>query len=209
METADTVTVGIVLVLIFPLLFVEAPAFFRGGYRTDFWKLPLDEKLDHIAGQPRYWTRMGVVWLPILALSVAGMTAFGFQLASSGSGTLSYLALGAFVFGSVAWLIGSLVQTSAVKQAAELRAASGVTPGWLQAAWSLAWWSELTYIVAANVAFIVWGVAILDTGFPADWMGWTAILLGAITLLLVVFAKEAFPQLGVIVPIILGVALII
>jgi hypothetical protein len=170
-----------------------------------FW----DEKLDHIAGQPRYWTRMGVVWLPILALSVAGMTAFGFQLASSGSGTLSYLALGAFVFGSVAWLIGSLVQTSAVKQAAELRAASGVTPGWLQAAWSLAWWSELTYIVAANVAFIVWGVAILDTGFPADWMGWTAILLGAITLLLVVFAKEAFPQLGVIVPIILGVALII
>jgi hypothetical protein len=209
MESADTVVVGIVLLLIFPLLFVEAPAYMRAGYKSDFWKLPRDEKLDHIATQPGYWTRMGVVWLPILTLSVAGLTAFSHQLASVEAGTLAYLALGAFGFGAVAWMIGSLVQTSAVRRAAELRAAEGTTPGWLDAAWNLAWWAELTYIVAANLAFVAWGIAILDAGFPAMWMGWTAIIGGVIALMLVAFARQAFPQLGVLVPIALGVALVL
>ena len=209
METVDTVTVGIVLVLIFPLLFIEAPAYTRGGYTAEFWRLSLDDKLDHIAQQPDYFTRMGVAWLPILALTVAAMTAFSYQLASLDAGTLGYLALGAFLFGAFAWLVGVLVQTTSMRRAAAIRAATGVTPDWLEAAWSAAWWSELTFVAAANVAFIVWGVAILDTGFPADWMGWAAIGLGVAALLMVGFAREAFPQLGVIVPIILGVALLV
>lgn len=209
MDTADTVTVGIILLLIIPLLFVEAPAYYRGGYRTDFWKLSLDEKLDHIAQQPDYFTRMGVVWLPILTLAVAGMTAFTYQLASEGAGTLAYAALGAFLVGSFSWLAGVLIQTTSMRRAAEVRSETGSTPDWLQAGWTMAWWSELTYVAAANLAFIAWGAAILDTGFPADWMGWTAIILGVVALLMVLFAKEAFPQLGVTVPIVLGVALVL
>ena len=209
MDTSDTVIVGIILVLIFPLLFVEAPAFFRGGYKADFWKLSLDDKLDHIAKEPRYWTRMGVVWLPILALAVAGMTGFTYQLASSGAGTLAYVALGSFLFGAVAWLGGVLVQTTSIKRAAELRAVSGRTPDWLEAGWNLGWWSELTFVSAANASFIAYGAAMLDTGFPASWMGWAAIILGVVALLMVGFAREAFPQLGVIVPIVLGIALLL
>lgn len=209
MDSADTVTVGIVLLLILPLLFVEAPAYFRGGYTTEFWNLPLDEKLDHISRQPVYWTRMGLAWLPILTLAVAGMTAFSYQLASAGAGTAAFLGLGAFLLGSFAWLGGVLVQTTSVRRAAELRAQSGTTPRWLQADWDRGWWSELTHVIAANAAFIVWGIGMLDAGFPADWMGWTAIILGTIALLMVAFAREAFPHLGVIVPIVLGVALLL
>lgn len=209
MDSADTVTVGIVLLLILPLLFVEAPAYFRGGYTTDFWNLPLDDKLDHIAQQPVYWTRMGVTWLPILVLAISGTTAFTYQLASSGAPTAAWLGLGAFVVGSLVWMAGVLVQTTWVRRAAEIRAATGTTPDWLQPGWDLAWWSELTHVTAANAAFIVWGIGMLDTGFPAEWMGWTAIVLGVIALLMVAFAREAFPQLGVIVPIVLGVALLL
>lgn len=209
MDSADTVTVGIVLLLILPLLFVEAPAYFRGGYTTEFWNLSLDEKLDHIAQQPVYWTRMGLAWMPMLTLAVAGMTAFSYQLASQGAATEAFLALGAFLLGSFAWLGGVLVQTTAVRRAAQLRAATGNTPEWLRPGWDLAWWSELTHVTATNAAFIVWGVGILDTGFPADWMGWAAIILGVLALLMVAFAREAFPQLGVIVPIVLGVALLV
>lgn len=209
MDSADTVIVGIVLLLIVPFLFVEAPAYFRGGYTTEFWNLPRDEKLDHIAKQPAYWTRMGLAWMPILMLAVAGMTAFSHQLAASGSATLSYLALGAFLLGSFAWLGGVLVQTSSVRHAARMRASSGSTPVWLQPGWDLAWWSELTYVSAANLAFVAWGAGMLDTGFPADWMGWTAIVLGVLALLMVAVTREAFPQLGVFVPIVLGVALVL
>lgn len=209
MESADTVVVGIVLLLIVPLLFVEALAAKRGGYNAAFWKLPLDEKLDHIAREPGHFTRIGVVWLPNLALAAAGMTAFTYQLASVGAGTLAYLALGAFLFGVMAWLVGALLQTSAVRKAAEVRNDTGETPDWLDAFWNVGWWAEIAYVTVANLAFIGWGIAILDTGFPADWMGWTAIALGGIALALIVSTKEGFPHLGITVPVVLGVALVI
>lgn len=209
MDHADSVVVGIVLLLILPSLFIEVPASRRGGYDAAFWRLAIDDKLDHIAQQPVHWTRLGLVWLANLALAAAGMTAFTYQLASAGSGTLAFLALGAFLFGIAAWLVGALMQTAVVRHAARVRAAGGATPDWLQAFWDLGGWAELAYVGAANAASIVWGIAMLDAGFPADWMGWTAIALGALALAIVAFTREAFPHLGVLMPLVLGVALIV
>ena len=208
MESADTVVAGIALLLIVPFLLLEFPAYRRGGYSGAFWRKPLEEKLDHIATQPAYWTRMGVMWLPILVLAVAGMTAFSFQLASKGAAAWSFLALGAFITGSFAWLNGSLIQTTVVRVAARVKADTGSTPDWLDAGWTMAWWSELTYVSATNLAFVAWGIGILDTGYPANWMGWAAIALGVIAILMIGLAREAFPHLGVIVPIVLGIALV-
>ncbi len=137
------------------------------------------------------------------------MTAFSFQLASEGAGTLAYLALGAYLIGAAAWLVGALIQTSVVTRAAEQRAATGSTPSWLQPFWDGGWWAELTFVTAANAAFVVWGIAILDTGYPADWMGYAAIVLGALSLMVITSTREAFPHLGILVPIVLGVALVI
>lgn len=208
-ETADSVTVGIVLLLILPSLFVEIPASRRGGYNAAFWRLEFEDKLDHIAREPKHWTRIGIVWLPNVVLSTAGMSGFAHLLSTEGEGTLAFVALGAFLVGSVAWLVGALVQTAVVRRAAAVRAKSGGTPDWLQGFWDAAWWSEIVYVAAANAAFVVWGIAILSSGFPAEWMGWTAIGLGGLALALIVFAREAFPHLGIIVPIVLGVALIV
>lgn len=209
METSDTLVTGIVLLLVLPSLFVEIPASRRGGYNAAFWRLELDDKLDHIAEEPRHWARVGMIWLPNLVLVGAGMTAFTFQLSTTGEGTLAFLALGAYLVGAAAWLVGTLLQTSAVGQAAAVRAGTGETPDWLRAFWNAGWAAEVVFIAAANAAFVVWGLAMLRGGYPADWMGWTAIVLGLLALALVASTREGFPHLGVIVPIVLGVALLL
>ncbi len=209
MDTADTVTVGILLLLIVPLLFIEFPAYTRGRYTKQFWNLDLDDKLDHIGAQPEYWTRMGVAWLPILTLLAAGMTGFAFQLAERDTGVVAFAALGGFLLGTFAWLVGVIIQTIGMRSAAQIRRETGTTPDWLAVAWTTAWWSELTFVLSANLAFVAWGIIMIDTGFPATWMGWTAVIIGALAIGIVLFVREAFPQLGVLVPVILGVALVI
>jgi hypothetical protein len=208
-ETADTLTTGLVLLLIAPLLFAEAPAYVRGGYTAEFWRSSPDEKLDHVAAHPRYWVQMGLAWLPVLVLAVAGMAAFTAQLAALGQATVAYASLGAYITGSAAWLFAVMLQTAAVRRAAEIRAATGTTPDWLQPVWDITGWAELAYIAAANVAFIGWGIAVLDTGHPASWAGWACLALAAVALLVVGFTREGFPQLGVLVPVVLGVALVL
>lgn len=208
-DSTDTLITGIVLLLIVPMLFIEVPASRKGGYNAAFWRLELDDKLDHIARRPEWFRQIGIIWLFNLPLAAAGMTAFAYQLASEGAGTLSYLALGAFLVGSFAWLAGALLQTTVVTSAAEERQATGTTPTWLQPFWNAGWWAEVTYVTAANAAFVLWGIAMLDTGYPADWMGWTAVVLGMLALALITSTREAFPHLGVIVPVVLGVALIL
>lgn len=208
-ESSDTIIVGILLVLIGPLLLVEYPAYSRGGYTSAFWSLPRDDKLDHIGTEPAHWVRLGANWIPMLTLAVAGLAGFAYQLAAAGGGTLAWVGLGAYLFGAVAWLVGVLAQSVGIRIAAELRRDTGTNPDWVDVAWTTAWWSELTYVLVANLAFIAWGIAILDTGFPAEWVGWTAVLLGALAIAMVGLLREAFPQLGVLVPIVLGVALLL
>lgn len=211
MESTDAVIAGLALLIVFPLLFAEAPAYRRGGYNSAFWQKSLDEKLDHIAQEPRHWARMGAVWLPILVVSGAGMTAFSFQLAGAGSGagTWAFLALGAFLLGAVSWVFGVLLHTNVVRAAASVRAETGKTPDWLDGFWNAGLWAEMTFVIGANVAAVLWGIGILDTGYPADWMGWAAIILGLLAILVILFTKEAFPHLGVFMPIVLGVALVL
>ena len=209
METSDAVIAGLAHLAIIPLLIVEIPAYRAGGYDGAFWKKPLDDKLDHIAGHTEQWTRLGGVWLPILTLAVAGLAAFSYQLAQAGAGTLAFLALGAYVVGALGWLIGVLLQTTVVKAAAGVRSTAGATPDWLEGFWNAGWWAEFLFVMAANLAAVVWGLAMLDSGYPADWMGWTAIVIGALAVLMVGYTREAFPHLGVIVPVVLGVALVL
>ena len=199
---------GVVLLLIVPLVVFDGVAAVRAGFDAAFWRRPLDDKLDHVVGQPRTWQLMGAVWPPILVLACAGMAAFSIQLWDAGAGTWPFLALGAYLLGSFAWLLGVLVQMPAVLKAARVRAETGRKPDWLEGLWQTAWWSELTYVSAANVAFLAWGVGMLDADYPAGWMAWTMTVGGAVTVAGVAATRNAFPHLGVMLPIVLGVALV-
>ncbi|MDX1659360.1 MAG: hypothetical protein R3343_11110, partial [Nitriliruptorales bacterium] len=155
---ADADVAGLTLLLILPLVVFDGVSATRAGFDAAFWRRPLEEKLPHIVDHPRVWIGMGAVWPPLLVLVCAGMAAFSLQLADAGSGTWAFLALGAYLVGAFTWLLGVLIQTPVVLSAARERDTTGETPTWLEGLWNGAWWAELTYVLAANVAFVAWGV---------------------------------------------------
>lgn len=65
------------------------------------------------------------------------------------------------------------------------------------------------WVVRANIAYAVIGLAILNTGLLAGWAGWTAIALGVLIPIGVAITKAGFPQLADLAPLVIGVAAII
>jgi hypothetical protein len=210
MNRTDSVIVGIALLSVLPIvLALEGPISMPGRYDGRFWAGSLDDKLDHIATDPSGFRRIGLVWVPTLGIVVAGMTAFTHQVSAAGSATWPWLAFGLYTVAAMAWFVGVVVQTSVVGHAAEVRAASGRTPEWLPGLWSVGWWCEVTFVVAGNVAAALWGIGMLQAGYPARWMGWTAIALAAVVLGAAAAMRSVFPHLGIAMPLVLGVALLV
>jgi multidrug transporter EmrE-like cation transporter len=77
--------------------------------------------------------------------------------------------------------------------------------------WTAAGWAETTYIILASLAYVVWGLGMVSSGFPSAWAGWASIAIGGLSVVGVMIAPErlGFPQLPVLVPIVVGVALVI
>ena len=210
MGSSDSVVVGITLLAVVPIvLALEGPISMPGRFDGAFWGKPVDEKLDRIAADRSGWRRIGLSWVPTVALMLGGLAAFTHQLGSTGSDAWAWVALGIYLVGAIAWLLGVLLQTTVGAAAAQIRAATGVTPEWLAGIWGLAWWCEVSFVVLANVAAVLWGVAILETGYPSAWMGWTAIGIGAVILAGAAVTRDVFPHLGIAMPLVTGVALLL
>ena len=75
--------------------------------------------------------------------------------------------------------------------------------------WQAGYLAEGVWIVGANLAYALVGVAILETGLVASWAGWTSLVVGAAIAVVVPIKRAGFPQLGILVPSIVGIALII
>ena len=69
--------------------------------------------------------------------------------------------------------------------------------------------SCVSIVVAANAAYVAWGVAILRSGFPADWVGWVAIVTGVLIALWASLTDDWFQHLTLITPIALAIALLL
>lgn len=205
----DTTIVGIVLLTLVPLVVVDGVLEARAGFMADFWRLPLDGKLDRIADVPRHWAGMGASWIAIVAAVSAGMTGVTMLLVESGDGAIAGLALGAFLVATTGWMIGVISQTVGAGLAARERRETGDTPAWLHPTWMAAWWSEITWVVVSNLALVAWGLAILDSGTIVRWAGWTLIGIGAAVVLGIAWLRDVFPQLALLGPIVLGVALVL
>jgi hypothetical protein len=205
----DTTVTGIVLLTLVPLVVANGVLEARAGFMSEFWRLPLDGKLDRIADMPRHWAGMGAIWVGTVAAVAAGMTGLTVVLVDAGAGVVAGLALGGFLVTTTGWLIGVIAQTVGAGQGAKERRETGDTPGWLPPVWMAAWWSELTWVVVSNLALVVWGFAILDSGAVARWAGWTFIGIGAVVVLAVAWLRDVFPQLALLGPIVAGVALVL
>ena len=204
-----TVLVGVVLLAVVPFIAWDTVSSLRAGFDNAFWALPLEEKLPRIAEQPAAWRRLGTTWIYVVVLMTAGFTAFGFQLGAAGEPVLAALGLGAVLVGALGFVIGVLPMTTTVAAAAVVKRETSTSPGWLKPMWDSFGMMERTFVIAANLAYAAWGVAIVDSGFPAEWAGWVAFVSG---LLLAVWAAAQdyfFQHMTLITPLVVGVALLL
>jgi len=203
------VLVGVLLLSGLGLMAIEMVGYTRGGYNSAFWKLPLDDKLDHVAVHRREWWWISISSVVSLTVLSSGVYGLAFLLGDAGAPVVASVALGGYTVAAAAWLFGLVVQTAAVPEAAQQRAVARTTPSWLHPMWKGAFLTELTWIVGANIAYALMGYAILTTDLVADWAGWCAMVAGPLTAIGVLITRDGFPQLGYLLPAVIGIALLL
>ena len=201
--------VGILLVAGMGLIAVEAVGYNRGGYNAEFWSLPLDDKLDRVALHHREWWWVSIWELVGLFLMTGGLAGLTYLVAAQGEPVLASVAFGGYLVALFAWVFGLIAQAAAVSQAATQRTETGETPSWIHPFWAAGYLAEGAWIIGTNLAYAVIGVAILQSGLVGAWSGWAALGLGVLIPVVVLLTRFGFPQLGLLVPFILGVAVII
>lgn len=205
----SVVLVGILLVSGVGLIAVEAVGYNRGGYNSEFWKLPLEDKLDQVAEHRWEWWWVAIWELVGLFLMTGGITGLTYLIATEGEPVLAYVALGGYLVVLFAWVFGLITQAAAMSQAAKQRTETGDTPAWIHPFWEAGYFAEGVWVIGSNVAYAVVGVAILQTGLVAAWAGWVVLGLGVLIPVVVVVTRIGFPQLGVLLPAVIGIALLI
>jgi hypothetical protein len=200
------------LLLVVPLLVATGLMSVRGGYASgSFWRSTRDEKLDRIVDGRESWLWLHATWVVLLLVLAGGMTGVASLLAGAGEPALAGIGGGLFLVSTVCWLFGVLLQGPPASIAAELRHESGATPDWLAPLFTVAGWTEVAYVAGTAAAYVVLGAAMVASGTPSSWAGWLSIALGGVTALAIVVARDkaTFPELPLVVPVVLGVAFVI
>lgn len=204
----DLVIVGAFLVSVVPLLAIQSIGYSRGGFNQAFWESPLDEKLDRVVRHRWEWWLISLGEILNLVVVTGGATGLAFLLAD-GAGPLPWLALGVYLVAATAWLVGTTFQAAGVWRAAQERRDRGATPSWIHPLWLSGYVMEGIWVIVANLAYVAFGAAILSSGLLPGWAGWAAIGLGAAIPAAVLITRNGFPQLSLVVPFVLGMALLI
>lgn len=186
---------------------VQGFGYRRGRYDSEFWRLPLHDKLNRIAQHRREWWWISiweVVGLFLLTGGIAGLTTL---LAEAGVPELAFVGLGFYAVALISWVFGVLAQT-ALPKAARQQVETGETPDWIHGFWDAAYVAEGAWVLGTNTSYAIIGAAILQVDGAANWVGWTALVLGLLIVTVVVATRAGFPQLAILVPTVLGIALI-
>jgi hypothetical protein len=208
---SDSRLVGVALLLVVPLLAATGFLSARGGYASaTFWASTRDEKLDRIVGAREFWLWLHVTWVVLLVVLAGGMAGVGIVLAGAGEPGLAGIGTGLFLVSVVCWLVGVVLQGPPAAIAADLRQATGETPEWLAPVFAVVGWTEVAYVTGTAAAYVVLGAAMLASGTPSAWAGWLSVALGAVTVIASVVArsKATFPELPLVVPVVLGIAFV-
>lgn len=193
-------------------LLVSAVAGLAGsarGYNGAFWRLPLDDKLDFVHTHRRDWWWMAGLDLTAMFAVTAGTLGITYLLAEAGRPLVAYVGFGGYLVAMAAWVFGLVTQAAMVPRAATQRFESGGTPAWIQGLWDAAYLAEGVWVIGANLAYVIIGVALLQSDLVAAWAGWAAIGVGAAIAVTVVLVRDGFPQLSLIVPLVVGIALLV
>jgi hypothetical protein len=202
-------SIGVLLISALALQAVEGVGYRRGRFGSAFWRLPLDDKLAHVADHRRDWWWISIWGLVGLFLMSGGVFGLAYLLADAGAGTTAYIALGAFAVAVFSWVFGQTVQAASVPSAATQQAETGATPAWIHPLWDAGYLAEGVWVIGANLAYAVFGIAILQTDLLAGWAGWVSLIGGVLIPVVVLVVRDGFPQLGILLPAVIGVAVLI
>lgn len=203
------ILVGILLLSGLVLIAVEGVGYARGGYGSAFWRLPFDEKLSHISANVWDWWWINIWSMVTLFALTGGVFGLVHLLAVDGDGVLAYVAAGAYVAALIAWVWGLTMQAGAVTLAASRHEETGTAPDWIHPLWRVGYVAEGIWVIGANLAFAVFGLAILAGDLLPSWAGWAALVGGLLIPAGVVVARDGFPQLVLLVPAVIGVGLLV
>ena len=156
--------IGILLMASIGLIAVESIGYRRGGFDGEFWRKPLDEKLDHVAKHTRDWWLVSITELVGIFLMTGGLAGLTYLLATDGEGALAFAAFGGYLVALIAWVFALIAQTTTFSRAATTRAETGETPAWVHPFWDAGYLAEGVWIVGTNLAYAAVGVAILQSG---------------------------------------------
>lgn len=204
-----TVLTGLVFLGVIPVVVWESMGLVRAGFDNAFWDSALEEKLPRIAEHRTAWQRQGIAWVVIAALLGAGFVSLTFQLATEGETGWAAVALGGFLVTAAAFAAAIVLMVVTIATAADIHRETGTLPPWAMPSWTSSWLVERVFLVVANLAYVAWGVGIVGSGFPATWVGWFALVTGALVAGWVSLSEKFFPHLVLVVPIALGIALVI
>ncbi len=145
---------------------------------------PIKDRVSHMR-----WER-GFVILPTL-LTVLGLVLLADLLRAAGDMFLAQLGMATYLFGAV--LIVS-TETKFIDNGE----------------WNYP--QVVTFVVLALLAQAAFGVALLQTGLVASWVGWATLIwnLGYLLIILIVRPREVYyPAIHCVAPLIIGIALVV
>jgi hypothetical protein len=168
------------------------------------WTASLPERLALIAPRRRRGQAINLSIAGAAVLLVLGFAALSEPLERAGAGVLIPLSLSARLMGAPLWL------ASLTFRVTTMTAASGTDPPPGFAALS-AWAGGLflAWTALANAAVLGFGVAVVDSAYPAAWPGWVAIVLACLLLTQLMTTGDALPALYHVAPALIGIALLL
>ncbi len=190
------------------VLVVQTPGYLRGGFDGKFWAQPLEDQLDQIAARNKEWWWLAAWSVVGVSLMTGGLTSLAALLGGAGQPGLAFAGLGIYMVAMAAWVFGLAVSHGSMSSAAKRKAETGDTPSWVAPLGSAAYVAEATWVIGANLAYVIAGFAILASGLLPAWAGWASIGVGGSLALLVLATKFGFPQMSDLVPFVLGIAAI-
>jgi hypothetical protein len=167
------------------------------------WTAPLPERLALIRQRPGRWQLVNLSIAAAAVLLALGFVALRAPLEEAGGGVIVELSLAVLLVGLTLWL-ASLVFRITVTTAASM----GEQPVGFATASAWAGGLFIGWSVLANVAVIGLGTAIVESGYPASWPGWTSIALAAAMLAQLAATRDALPALYHVGPLLVGLALL-
>lgn len=206
---------GVILILGFVVFAVAVMLPERGGIGRRVWSVPHEE----VGRNPRIWRVANLLFTASGIASAVGVLLVSVFLWVEGSQLLAPVAGVLFLIGSLLWIVFSEYRATVIPWAADHWAQEGETPSTYKPLSLWAYRLGSVYMMLAYLSAAALGGALLEVGFLASWIGYSAILWGSALagILAIGWPKTAgeegtiahIPAWAQIVPAVIGIALIV